>query len=144
MSVPKLYHFPNETNEFIFPDHASPELINYIADMKLPNDDDVLQVAMNNIPNVDINALLPMMEEKSVDQAKIQLAIVRHVNRICDHCGYKTDVRQLSLCTDCCLVWYCNETCMLAHAPKHTERCRDLHGPLDDGYQALSFIKIDK
>lgn len=144
MSTDKLYHFPHEVDGFTLPQFGTSELVNYTCNLTLPDNVNVYEKASINMPKCDVDKLSSIMTTPDTMKATTQLVFLRLINRICDHCGYKADIKKLSICTDCCLVWYCNEECMNAHAHKHSERCCKLDGPLDKGYQALSFVKDNK
>lgn len=149
MSIPALYHFPNETNDFTLPSFGSQESIIYYTSLMLEDGKNLFFTASNNIPLVDINTVInqcPSNEpfEQRCPMLKQQLAFNRLSNRICEACGDKSDIRKLSICTDCCLSWYCSKECQVRHWSTHKQRCCNINGPLDNGYQQIAILKIDE
>jgi NADH pyrophosphatase NudC (nudix superfamily) len=152
-SVPKLYHFPMETDSFKIPEFGSQQLLQYINTLYFDdiNHEHVLTLAIHNMVLADIEALLPYMQtnlnitdEEKVLNAAQTLVFNRLSNRICDKCGNKHDIKKLSLCRNCGMTWYCSKKCQVEHWPKHIERCCQSNGPVETGYMAMAVLKIDK
>lgn len=150
MSLPTLYHFPEETNSFNLPEHGSRELINYVTTLTL-NNDNVFGKAMYYLPDADSQLLLDLPgqfenepQEVKLSRMKQSVVFMRLTNRICEFCGDKRDIRKLKICADCCISWYCSKDCQANHWPIHKQRCQQKNGPLDKGYQQLAFLDISK
>lgn len=158
-TIPTLHNITCEDG-FILPPHG-PELINYIAQLYIPckdNSSDVeslLHRAICNVPVADVELVMdhinkhsllsvesPKSPDKLKEQCTIQVALIRLSNRICEHCGDKSNILRLQLCSECALSWYCNSTCQAAHWDTHKRRCCQVNGPLDMGYQQLAFVKL--
>lgn len=145
MSVyPELYKFPHEINTFHIPNHGTPELVNYVLSLQLNDGTSVIQRGMANLPDADVNIIMPYMENKNDMQARASLTINRLTNRICEKCGDKSDIRCLMICKDCCLSWYCSKRCQESDWERHMLRCCRPGGPLDTGYQGIAIMEIDK
>ena len=150
MSIPTLYKFPNETNEFQLPDFGTQELIAYLASLTFEDGTSVFMTGLRNIPVADIQLLstYAKREQNETNETFIQrlgqmILFNRLSNRICEKCGDKHDIRKLSLCRDCGLSWYCSKECQEQHWSTHKLRCCKQDGPLDKGYQQMTFLEVD-
>jgi predicted sulfurtransferase len=104
----------------------------------------LLETAYKYLPETDVNHVLSQVGEDGVaPNVDLRLALVTNLlnNPICESCGNKSTPNQLMLCRHCCLAWYCNDTCAHNHDNLHRQRCRNQHGPLNQGYQAISLSK---
>lgn len=59
---------------------------------------------------------------------------------ICIWCGFHD--KKLGFCNKCYLVQYCSADCKEKDFKKHSKRCCQLDGPLDDGPQRLVMFKL--
>jgi hypothetical protein len=103
-------------------------------------------IACSNIPNSDIDHVksfitIPNEYIKTDDDIKKMLTNVRWTNPICDYCLDKSNPNNLFLCKDCLLTFYCSENCMEKHSKKHSKRCCNINGPLDDGPMKIAILK---
>jgi hypothetical protein len=148
MSLPKLYKFPHETPGFKLPPHGSQELMWYLNWLKLEDNEPFVLKAVNNLPEADTEVLLNVMKddpqplEEKRKQAALMCTFNLLANRICEQCGDKSDITQLSICNSCALAWYCSKECQEKHWPTHKLRCCKKDGPLNKGYQAIAFCKL--
>lgn len=153
--VPELFDIPVATG-FKLPEHGSRELLEYIVSLTTPDGNSLFMKASYYIPTVDILKVVStiarhnkeshteeLTKEKSLEIAQ-QLCFNRLANRICENCGDKSNIIKLQICQNCCLSWYCNKECQRNHWNKHKLRCCNRNGPLDDGYQAIMMLEIDK
>ena len=147
MELPKLYHFPNETDEFIMPEFGSAESVDYIVSLKLENGQQIFAKGVHYLPTADVRKVcdqVPAIDmTQDIHEQKILHGLVfnRLSNRICESCGNKRDIRKLSICEGCCLSWYCSKECQTRHWPIHKQRCCVKDGPLDTGYQQIVLLK---
>jgi hypothetical protein len=150
MPAPGLYKIPHETSSFRLPEHGSPELANYIANLTTADGDNLLVAAASNVPVADITKVLPYMGEDGASPAEQcvrvsqMLAFNRLANRICEECGDKSDLTALSICGDCALSWYCSKECQGKHWDTHKLRCCKRTGPLDTGYQCIAILNTQQ
>lgn len=101
--------------------------------------------ASSNIPQCDVDYVNQMSGDGDVNpNLKAMLAVNRLLNPICEECGYKTDTSKLMLCKKCKLSWFCNNTCAEKNHAKHSRRCCNVNGPLDNGYQAITLLERKK
>lgn len=98
------------------------------------------QKGVENVPFADIEAVKPHCNPPMCDrEIAFLLANNRWSNKICDNCWDKKDPDTLMVCGKCYLTFYCSRECQKAHFRTHKLRCQNLHGPLDQGPQALAF-----
>lgn len=103
--------------------------------------------ACKNIPNADVEYLKNVISVNNQTTQyddialKNMLASVRWNNPICDYCLDKSNLEKLFLCKKCKLTWYCSEYCQRSHSEKHSKRCCNLDGPLDDGPMQIAILK---
>mgnify|MGYP001159973967 CR=1 FL=1 len=146
--IPELYKFPTETDDFELPNHGTQEMVVYLLNLKFSGNDYVINKAIRNLPDADTEKLYnvikdsdPRSKEAIINDVRPKLVFNLLANRICESCGYKTDVRKLSLCKDCGLAWYCNKSCQKKHWNTHKKRCCKKDGPLDEGYQRIALAR---
>lgn len=104
----------------------------------------LLETAYKFLPDIDVNHVLEQVGPNGVSpNVDLRLALVSNLlnNPICETCGNKSNPDQLLICRHCCLAWYCNDTCAQTHYEIHRLRCRNQHGPLNNGYQAIYLAK---
>ena len=149
MSLPQLYKIPHETDTFTMPEPGTQNCLMYACNLAFSDKSSILLKGMDNIPIADVELLSQhatnmdnLPEDKYVSQLKAQLASLRLMNRICEKCGYKQDIKKLKICTKCGLTWYCSDNCQQQDHSRHILRCANVNGPLDTGYQQLAFLKI--
>ena len=151
MDVPKLYHFPTENDSFTMPGFGTFELQRYITEqLRLEDGTNVFTKGIQNMCLVDMEHVLPLLkpecnetDEDMVIKAAQMLTFNRLANRICEECGDKSNIKQLSLCTACCTSWYCGQTCQLKHwSTTHKHRCRQMDGPADTKYNQPVIAKV--
>lgn len=106
-------------------------------------------IAMENVPHADVKLIKDFLtsqnqiNQNNDDELRAIVVNTRWENRICEQCGNKQEVEDLKRCTRCYLAFYCNSQCQRAHWEIHKLRCGKLDGPLDTGYQAMKFLKIE-
>ena len=147
MSLPNLFKIPHEIPGFKLPPHGSQELIWYIEWLKMENGESLLLKGINNLPSIDIHTILELMKndpkplQEKINQSAMMCTFNLLANRICEQCGDKSDITQLSICGSCALAWYCSKECQEKHWPTHKLRCCKKDGPLNKGYQAIAVCK---
>ena len=150
MSIPDLYKFPNETSSTVLPEHGSQELINYITTLRFANGENLFMKGVSNLPIKDISTITERMtdedgpQKERVMKAAQMLTFNLLANRICEGCGDKTNVTNLSICSNCAIAWYCSKRCQTQHWDTHNLRCCKRDGPLNTGYQAIVLAKVNK
>lgn len=149
MALPNLYKFPHEKESFQIPFPGSPQQVQYITTLTTDSGENVFMKGIQNMPNADINVIAEKMTSSMIHpearyvQASQMLTFNLLSNRICEQCGYKTDIRELLICTGCCLAWYCSKTCQENHWGTHRLRCAKKDGPLNTGYQAITLVNTN-
>ena len=68
------------------------------------------------------------------------LAFNRLANRICENCGDKKILQNYRFVMIVDYV-YCSKVCQRNHWDTHKLRCRNVNGPLDNGFQAIALLK---
>jgi hypothetical protein len=148
MSIPDLYKIPNETSSTRLPDHGSPELIKYITTLKFANSENLFMKGVSNLPVKDISTITDRMTDddgppqERIMKATQMLTFNLLTNRICEGCGDKSIVTNLSICSSCALAWYCSKECQTQHWDTHKLRCCNRQGPLDTGFQTIVIAQI--
>jgi hypothetical protein len=150
MSIPDLYKIPHETSSSRLPEHGSQELINYITTLRVANGENLFMKGVSNLPIKDISTITERMtdedgpQKERVMKAAQMLTFNLLANRICENCGDKTIVTNLSICSNCALAWYCSKECQTQHWDTHKLRCCNRQGPLNTGFQAIVLANVNK
>jgi hypothetical protein len=101
----------------------------------------LFQTALRKLPRSDEDAVRAAVpEELERNRLLYSLAFVRWSNPICDFCLDKSNPAALFPCQECGLTFYCSAEHQVEHKAKHSLRCCNLDGPLDDGPMSLAFI----
>lgn len=98
------------------------------------------------VPQIDLDYCRQMASTKLTDlELRVGLVRNRWGNPICEGCCQKDPetITRLNRCTRCFLSAYCSKDCQRKMWPQHRERCNNPNGPLDDGPQAIVFLKLD-
>ena len=114
---------------------ALPESVKLVFDLFLE--------AAANIPDTDAALVQTKAPDMTKEQAKMALACNRWCNPICEGCFTKKENVPLFLCRACKLAFYCSAKCQESHSVAHSKRCCKLDGPLDQGPQAIVFLKVN-
>ena len=141
MSEPEIC----QLDKLSFNDVLSKNSVELVFQLTCKQNSKPFQTGMQNVPDADIRLLLTSRAPpQSASQARLIVAYLRYANPICDHCRNKQAPRELFLCTGCCLTWYCNKECQIAHREIHQQRCGQKNGPLDEGPQKLTLLLVQK
>jgi len=94
----------------------------------------VYQHAQKMLPETEVDYVLQIAPETTMTKPDLRsmLALNRLINRICHACESKANVKKMSRCVRCKLVYYCNRECQQSDwYARHKQWCCNQDAPLD-------------